>query len=344
MADILIIGGGLAGVLTALNLYRKNESITIEIIDNNFPHAAWKIAAGIINPVSGKRIVKTANIEEILSTLHELNSFVYEKTNTSFFKTKPILRIFRDENELQYWNKKTAREEEYGSWLENTPTPKRIIAPYGCGIINKGGYLDIKGLLSAIRTMISDRVLFTNVPYVSNQFQKYRNSYDTIIMCYGWEMMSDPLWRFLPFAPFKGEVLTVKMPDSISEQYILNNGTYFLPLGNGTARIGATIEHDELHYKTTEKAKSTLLDDFYAMTGIIPETLAHDTGIRPGIEDRYPVIGKHPEINNLYILNGLGGRGALYSPHCASILSDFFTMGREIPRLYTVDRYYHLYQ
>ena len=344
MTDFLIIGGGLAGVLTALHLYRNDASATIEIVDNSFPHAAWKAAAGIINPVSGKRIVKTANIEEILYSLQELNSFVYEKTNASIFQKKPIVRVFRDENELHFWNKKIARHEEYGSWLENISVPEDIIAPFGCGIIHNGGYLDIKKLLSTIKTLISDRVVFTNTHYLSNQFQNYRNSYDKIIMCYGWEMMTDPLWKFLPFAPFKGEVLTVKMPDTISEQYILNNGTYFLPLGNGTARIGATIEHNELHYDTTEKAETTLLNDFYSMTGIIPEILEHNTGIRPGIEDRYPVIGQHPHISNLYVLNGLGGRGALYAPYCSSLLADFIQWDKKIPPLYSVERYYHLYK
>ncbi len=58
-SDIIIVGGGLAGMLTAFFLLQHDSSIKLTLIDNGFYSAAWRIAAGIINPVAGKRIVKT---------------------------------------------------------------------------------------------------------------------------------------------------------------------------------------------------------------------------------------------------------------------------------------------
>ncbi len=345
MKDFLIIGGGLAGILTAYNLLLRDNSLTIKIIDNSFDSAAWRVAAGIINPVSGKRIVKTINAEDILSSIIALNTLLSEQSGKTFFHPKPIIRIFRDNTEQNAWIRKLDNTAEYEEWIEKYDT-SFLHAPYGCGIIKKGGYLDIRGLLKTMMHTIADKVIFQTSTFGANPYNNthYTKEAQTVIMCYGWEMMYNPLWSFLPFAPFKGEVLTVKIPKQLSDEFILNNGTYFLPLHNGTARIGATIEHNQLDYMPTEKSKNKLLQDFFSMTGIKPEVVDHKAGIRPGIEDRYPVIGRHPHHNNIFILNGLGGRGAFYAPYCSSLLADFLLSEKEIPAQYSVHRYYHLYR
>lgn len=337
-SDIIIIGGGLAGILTAFSLLHEDPSIKLTLIDNGFHAAAWRIAAGIINPVAGKRIVKTANIDILLSALHQCNSLLHEYTGISYFFPMPIVRVFRDESEQFSWSKKSQRD-DYQAWLSPyTPTSLPLHTPFGAGIIHQGGRLDIRGFINAITLWLSARCTMIHEAVFPHTVH---SSEQTIIMCYGWEMMSNPLWAWLPFAPFKGEVLTVAMPSGLPGSSILNNGTYFLPLENGIARIGATIEHDTLTYEPTEQARKELLADFTAMTGITPHVLAHQAGIRPGIEDRYPVIGRHPAHNNIMVVNGLGGRGALYAPFCATTIMQYILHNTPIPLEYSVERYYH---
>lgn len=338
-SDIIIVGGGLAGMLTAFFLLQHDSSIKLTLIDNGFYSAAWRIAAGIINPVAGKRIVKTANIELLLSSLHHSNSLLNQYTGKNYFYPMPIVRIFRDDSEQLSWNKKIQRE-DYLGWLSPyTSTSFPIYTPHGAGIIHCGGRLDIIGFVNDITAWLSMHCTILHDTFFPDT--SLFSSNQLIIMCYGWEMMYNPLWSWLPFAPFKGEVLTIEMPCDFSQSPILNNGTYFLPLKNGTARIGATIEHDTLTYTPTEQARQELLTDFTAMTGIIPHVLAHHAGIRPGIEDRYPVIGKHPVHSNTMIVNGLGGRGALYAPYCAHAITDLLLHNAPIPHEYSVERYYH---
>ena len=51
--DFLIVGQGLAGTLLAAELEGRGQSI--QVVDNNYPRAASKVAAGIMNPVTGRR-------------------------------------------------------------------------------------------------------------------------------------------------------------------------------------------------------------------------------------------------------------------------------------------------
>ncbi len=62
--DILIVGQGICG--TFLSHWLEQEGLSYIVIDEQRPSTASKAAAGIINPVTGRRIVKTWMIDELL--------------------------------------------------------------------------------------------------------------------------------------------------------------------------------------------------------------------------------------------------------------------------------------
>ncbi len=62
--EILIIGQGICGTWLSYFLQKENRSFLV--IDDNQPNTSSRIAAGIINPVTGRRIVKTWMIDELI--------------------------------------------------------------------------------------------------------------------------------------------------------------------------------------------------------------------------------------------------------------------------------------
>ena len=63
--DYLIIGQGICG--TMLSWFLHKEGKTFLIIDDNNENASSKIAAGIINPVTGRRYAYTWMIDEVMT-------------------------------------------------------------------------------------------------------------------------------------------------------------------------------------------------------------------------------------------------------------------------------------
>ena len=62
--DCLIIGQGISG--TFLSYYLNEEMKSFLVIDNNFKDSPSRIAAGIINPVTGRRMVTVWMADEVI--------------------------------------------------------------------------------------------------------------------------------------------------------------------------------------------------------------------------------------------------------------------------------------
>src|SRR5687767_1808944 len=62
--EYLIVGQGICGSFLAWELEKAGQSFVV--IDDARPFTASKVASGIINPVTGRRIVKTWMIDELL--------------------------------------------------------------------------------------------------------------------------------------------------------------------------------------------------------------------------------------------------------------------------------------
>src|SRR4051812_4819655 len=99
--DFLIIGQGICG--TFLSWYLQKTGYTFIIIDEPQPGTASKCAAGIINPVTGRRMVKTWLIDEVLpfaqNAYQQLGqelgiTTIEQKDVTDFFPTPQMKEAF----------------------------------------------------------------------------------------------------------------------------------------------------------------------------------------------------------------------------------------------------------
>src|SRR5688572_9117860 len=90
--DYLIIGQGISG--TWLSYYLQKEGRSFLVIDNNDRNAASRLAAGIINPVTGRRHVKVWMAEEIIPFAQEAYSMIGNELNITAISRKDIIDFF----------------------------------------------------------------------------------------------------------------------------------------------------------------------------------------------------------------------------------------------------------
>src|ERR1700676_166311 len=102
MEEVLIVGQGLAGAW--LSMWLHKAGFHFKLIDLPKPDGASKRAAGLINPVTGRRLVTTWMIDELMpfasAAYQEIgkflnDSFINEISVIDFFPSVQMLLAFQ---------------------------------------------------------------------------------------------------------------------------------------------------------------------------------------------------------------------------------------------------------
>jgi len=300
---------------------------SVLVIDNDNPCAASRVAAGLINPVTGKRLVKDPMVESYLAAARECYAELGEQFDQVYLREKPMLRLFDNDEIKQIWLKRRA-EPGYQHFIGEELSPAECGYPQGGFLQHQTAYLSVTLLLNALRQWLIDRssMMTTEFDYrelnLSEVVRWHELSADRLIFCEGAHVSQNPWFNTLPMQPAKGEILTGHSKDRLP-QWIINGGQWLLPLDEGLFKLGATYtwptDDKPLVEEISEDGKSTLLN---ALRRLCPtlhdyEIISHDVGIRPNSRDKRPYIGFHPKHPCLAVFNGFGSRGSLLIPYYA---------------------------
>ena len=341
--DYIIAGCGIAGTVLAQTLLQQGK--TIMIIDEPSLSAASKVAAGVYNPVVFKRLVKSWKADELIPVMDDFYQAAEQLLNKQFYFKKQIVKLFTEENEKAFWLKKA--NEEVGHYLSkiihNDFLQDVVYSPLGAAEVVHAGNLDMLTFLSAFRAYFRQSGCLLEETFDHDQLSVLENSVSwkgisaaKIIFCEGYRAVENPWFKHLPFKLTKGEVLTIRLPESaaIPESKVINKGVFILPLGNNTFKAGATYEWNDLTELPTEKGKTELLDKLRKVIKVPFEVIVHEAGIRPTVSDRRPLLGFHPQHPSLAVFNGMGTKGVMLAPyfakHFAEVLAGTVTLDKEV--------------
>src|SRR4028119_893400 len=109
--DYLIIGQGLSG--TFLSYYLLKAGKNVIVIDENKPCTASKVASGVINPVTGRRIVRTWRIEELLPFALKAYKELENEFREDLVKQYSILDFHPSMQMKEAFEKRLSEEQEY---------------------------------------------------------------------------------------------------------------------------------------------------------------------------------------------------------------------------------------
>jgi len=350
--DFMIVGQGLAGSILAWLLIGQNQRVII--CDPSIGDSASRIAAGIVNPITGKRFVKAAVtslcLEHALLIYRQIEAFFGQR----FYYQKPLLRLFNDAEEHSNWLKRRS-DGDYAGYFGNSLEPGSHpfdlrnkfggYEQYGCG------YLDCRGLLDTLQNYFSNQGVlipetmdFDAIRLTKPAITWRGTILRKIIFCEGFQAIQNPWFAWLPFQISKGEILSLNTAGRLPEA-IINQGRWLLPLPNQKFRLGATYERTQLDTTPSTEARQSLLkfhQDLFINAS--PATVVkHDAGIRPGTLDKKPFIGSHPANEYLSIFNGFGSTGVLKIPYYAEQFTRHLLQAAPLPASVNINRYYARY-
>ncbi|SFU17894.1 Glycine/D-amino acid oxidase [Algoriphagus locisalis] len=343
--DFLLIGQGLAG--TALAYRLKQAGKKIRIIDEPGANNSSRVAAGLFNPVTGRKMVKTWKADLLFPEIKPFYQQLERLTSSKFLAEKAIYRPFLSIEEQNEWMGHSANPafEAYLEEIHQESQSEYLKDPYGGVMLRNSGWLNINNLLDAMTTYFQEELVLEkfdeSIFSREGEFWTYRNvKAKAIIYCNGLGAMNSRFFNFLPFAPVKGEILEVKQ--AFSPEYVVNRGVFRVHLGDEVHRVGSTYTKHDLDLGPTDEAKIELLDKLQDLVRMpVEEIITHKTGIRPATRDRKPFLGKHPTEVGVYIFNGFGAKGVSLIPYFSDIMADHLLNDKAIDPDVDIARYFN---
>jgi glycine oxidase len=269
--DVIIVGFGIAGANLAFALQKKN--IAFVVIDEPRGVTSSRVAAGLYNPVTGKRVVKTWLADDIFPIAKHFYKEIEKVLNITIRHDRNVLRLYKDVSDQNDIISK-AYSSKYEGYLnatyEDTTHQKFIQENIGGIEVLQSGNLDINTYLDAFKTFLEGEQRFLSEKFEYNELVlgKTKVTYkdieaNKIVFCEGYRAMYNPFFNWLPYAVTKGEMLRITC--DLPRTHIVNKGFFILPdKDKKTFLVGSSYER-VINEELSDKGRLIVSDKLDAL-------------------------------------------------------------------------------
>lgn len=355
--DFCVLGGGIAGLSVAGKLLDRGKSVCL-IDTGDIASGASGTPLGMVNPATGRYGTPVWNAEKCLTSIADDLQFIQNQTPVQFYKKTGILRPAQDQKMASRMKDNADRSmwpEGWCNWLDQEEIheinhelncveggmwlPKGLTVNVELYLRNKSEYLKQNGLK-----------LFTHANYSVNYNKDpfkvslgHKDLFTKHLICAtGSETNTLEPWKLLPIHPVKGQLAVFESPKAGDFEYSISALGYIASISKTRFIAGSTYEH---HFTDAEPDEEGLEYLINRLSKVYPPLFSDATlvrqwaGVRATTQNRKPILGSHPEIENLFVLSGLGSKGLMYGNYLSSILTDHMLEGTALPKEISVRRF-----
>ena len=343
--DILIVGAGVAGLMTAIELAQAGVKSQLFDTGRAGMESSWA-GGGILSPIYPWLYPDAVNDLTQWSTQHYpeyLTQLFNETSIDPEWLTSGHLILQTDLNtpaitqwaskfsiQLQQLDQQQLHEIEptlspefsHGLWL---PEIGQVRNPRFVQALK--AYAEKLGVSIYENTEVSG-ILHDDQQVTGIKSKTDRITADRVLITAGaWSGSFKTGSSQLDIQPVKGQMIQFQTPPGSIKRITLHEGRYVIPRKDGKVLTGSTLEHCGFDKSTDEQTRQELHD---VATSIYPvlgnaAVINHWSGLRPGNERQIPYIGQHPEINGLYFNTGHYRNGIVTGLASARLAADLIT-------------------
>jgi glycine oxidase len=339
--SILIVGAGVIGMLTALELRRRGWSVRIfdraaaggesswagggilsPILPWNYPEPIWTLSRRslALYPVLADELVATTEIDPELTPSGALvldGDHDHDRSHDDG-RDQALAWCAREGRTVRRWS---------GPLRAGSPAAEGLSLPWIGQIRNPRL---CKALVERLRQ--SGVWVHEHEPVLEWRSHNGRilglrttranYSADAVVLAAG--AWSGQLDRRVPVSPVRGQMLLLSLEPGELQSIVLDSGRYLIPRRDGRVLVGSTVEPVGFDRSVDSRTYGELLGFAMGLLGhdVAQRVEAHWAGLRPGSADELPLIGEHPQLRGLYLNTGHYRNGLIMGPASAELLAD----------------------
>jgi glycine oxidase len=322
--SILILGHGLAGAVLAYTLRQRGQQVVVA--DIQLATNASSLAAGVINPITGRRHVKSWRFEDFFPVARQTYQQIERELGVPLWYDLPIYRRLASAQDQNDWLGRTSDadyaalmslQQDAGAWepvIQRTP---------GDAIgVTVGARVDLQALRSGLQRQLEQDNCW--IPQHLTDLEALCQQHRAVVCSEGWRGSLNPYFKHLDWQLAKGDRLLIRFPHipEWTASSMFKTEIMLAPVGEGLYWAGANYEWQPEHEQPTEAGKQFILNELHRTIKVPFEVVAHDAAIRPTVKSRRPLVQASEVLPNLYIFNGLGTKGTLLAPYFSIALSE----------------------
>ncbi len=336
--DVLIIGGGVIGLATAIEL--RLRSLDVTVIVRDFQAGASHAAAGMLAPVA-EQIPPGAMLELCLlsrqlypdwtSKIEQLSGL-----STGYWNCGILAPVYEqmDRNDAQWLDKQAISKHQpnlssdvVGGWWY----------PEDGQVDNRALTLALRAAAVALGVNIQEGITAKNFIHHQDRVIGICTANNELIHAEHY-VLATGAWSQellpIPVHPKKGQMLSVRVTEQQLplKQVLYAPDVYIVPRTDGRILIGATMEDVGFTPYNTPAGVQLLLQNAIHLYPQLQHYPIEEFwwGFRPSTPDELPILGASPYAN-LTLATGHHRNGILLAPATANLIAD--VINNQIPSL-----------
>jgi len=353
--DSIIIGAGIAGAATAQALTQKDQKVLV--LDKRGIASGGSGAAGaFVSP----KIGKGSSLQTLTNKAFSFAKDFYLSTCPDYFHQTGVVRIPKDEADAKKFSEyESFNESKYEKYKKEQLQEQGICSDFESFYFPEAGDCDAKEVCAFLLSNIE--VVQFDVRQIKQEdglwcVGDYRAK--NLVLATGYESdLAD-----LRYMGIKGTWGTrgdfsSKLALGVSMHQSMSVGANI----DGIIKLGATHEKEVKEPVPCQEAQALILKEKASSLIDTSDLELKEVfcGMRAGSKDYFPLVGKvidvsfmletHPTVtrgakpemkyvDNLFVCNGLGGRGFVFAPLMAKILAECIVEDKEVDARVDPDR------
>ncbi len=351
--DVIIVGGGIVGCLTAFLLAREGLRVTLLEADSVGSHASG-FAFGEMGALEGIGIPDPLLDFSVwsLQRHHRLSQEFKEASGVdNQVQVTNRLSLAFDEESVAGLKKNLVWQQKVEAfnvrWLEPEEVVKvePMASPLSLGgvhVQNAASVEPYRHTLAAAQSAEKHgvEILQRRVTGLLSQGQQCAGvTFDGGRMEAGMVVLAMGPWAGqasawcgleIPVRPLKGQILRLENGAGPIKTSLYWSGSYVVTKPDGLTWAGTTEEEVGFDEETTPQARDSIMADLLKMAPALTDArlAQHTACLRPLSIDGMPIVGKAPGWENLYISTGADRKGILWSTGMSFGLADLILKGK----------------